>query len=63
MLDRLWWFVTGAVAGGFVTIRALRRKPTPVDLRHAAIATGADALELAAKAVRPNRVKETVQAR
>lgn len=63
MLDRIWWFVTGVVAGGFVTVRALRRSPTPLDLRRAAIATGVDALDLAAKAVRPNRTKEESQAR
>ncbi len=63
MLDRIWWFATGVIAGGFVTVRALRRSPTPVDLRRAAVATGADALELAAKAVRPNRAKEKSQAR
>ncbi len=56
MLDRIWWFITGALAGGFVTVRALRRKPRPEDLKHAAVHTGADILNLAAKAVRaPNR--------
>jgi hypothetical protein len=55
MLDRLWWFVTGLVAGGWVTVRALRRRPTPLELRGAALATSADLLDLAARAVRPNR--------
>jgi hypothetical protein len=55
MLDRLWWFVTGLVAGGWVTVRALRRRPTPLELRDAALATSADLLDLAARAVRPNR--------
>ena len=55
MLDRLWWFVTGLVAGGWVTVRALRRRPTPLVLRDAALATSADLLDLAARAVRPNR--------
>ncbi len=55
MLDRMWWFVTGLVAGGWVTVRALRRRPTPVEWRDAAAATGADLLDLAARAVRPNR--------
>jgi hypothetical protein len=63
MIHRIWWFVTGLVTGGFITVRALRRSPKPVDLRRAAIATGADALELAAKAIRPNRLRETSQAR
>jgi hypothetical protein len=55
MLDRMWWFVTGAIAGGWVTVRALRRRPTPVEWKDAAAATGADLLDLAARAVRPNR--------
>jgi hypothetical protein len=55
MLDRLWWFATGLVAGGVVTVRALRRKPTPAELRRAAAFTGADVLELAARAVKPPR--------
>lgn len=55
MFDRLWWFVTGVIAGGFVTIRALRRKPTAGEIRHAAMITSADAMELAARAVRPKR--------
>lgn len=55
MIDRLWWFVTGLIAGGFVTVRALRQKPTAPELRHAAMVTGADALDLAARAVRPKR--------
>lgn len=55
MLDRLWWFATGLLAGGLVTVRALRRKPDPADLRKAAVYTGADVLEFAARAVRPPR--------
>jgi hypothetical protein len=55
MLDRLWWFATGLVAGGVVTVRALRRKPTTSELRRAAAYTGADVLELAARAVKPPR--------
>jgi hypothetical protein len=43
------------VAGGWVTVRALRRRPTPLELRDAALATSADLLDLAARAVRPNR--------
>ncbi|MGH8950008.1 MAG: hypothetical protein ACRDX9_01165 [Acidimicrobiia bacterium] len=55
MFDRMWWFVTGVIAGGFVTVRALRRRPTPAEWRDAAAATGADLLDFAARAVRPNR--------
>jgi hypothetical protein len=55
MLDRLWWFATGLLAGGLVTVRALRRKPRPADLGRAAAATGADVLELVARAVKPPR--------
>jgi hypothetical protein len=55
MLDRMWWFITGVVAGGWVTVRALRRRPTPNEWRDAAVASGADLLNLAARAVRPNR--------
>lgn len=55
MLDRIWWFLTGLVAGGVVTARALRRTPKPGDLRAAAAHTGADLLDLAARAVRPHR--------
>jgi hypothetical protein len=58
MLDRIWWFVTGVIAGGWITVRALRRKPTPVEWKDAAAATGADLLDLAAKAVRPNRARQ-----
>ncbi|MDH3518518.1 MAG: hypothetical protein OEM66_06295 [Acidimicrobiia bacterium] len=52
VLDRIWWFVTGAIAGGLVTVRALRKRPSPADLRRAAVNTGADVLDLAARAVR-----------
>lgn len=55
MLDRIWWFLTGMLAGGVVTVRALRRKPTPAELRAATASTGADLLDLAARAVRPPR--------
>lgn len=54
MFDRLWWFATGALAGGVVTVRALRRRPRPADLRVAAAHTGADVLDLAARVVRPS---------
>jgi hypothetical protein len=54
MLRRSFWFLTGAIAGGVVTVRALRRRPTVRDLRKAAVITGADMMGLAAKAVRPN---------
>ena len=63
MLDRIWWFVTGAVAGGWVTVRALRRRPTPVEWKDAAAATGADLLDLAARAVRPNRGRRAAASR
>jgi hypothetical protein len=63
MLDRLWWFVTGLIAGGWVTVRALRRRPTPVEWREAALASGADLLDLAARAVRPNRDRPARHAR
>ena len=33
----------------------LRRRPTPIEWKDAAAATGADLLDLAARAVRPNR--------
>jgi hypothetical protein len=55
MLDRVWWFATGVVAGGWITVRALRRRPTPMEWKDAAVATGADLLDFAARAVRPNR--------
>jgi hypothetical protein len=63
MLDRIWWFVTGVVAGGWITVRALRRKPTPTEWKDAAAATGADLLDLAAKAVRPNRARHASASR
>jgi hypothetical protein len=53
MLDRLWWFLIGLLTGGVVTTRALRRRPGFSDLRTAAAQTGADALRLAARAIRP----------
>jgi hypothetical protein len=55
MFDRLWWFATGVVAGGWITVRALRRRPTPIEWKDAAVATGADLLDFAARAVRPDR--------
>jgi hypothetical protein len=55
LIDRLWWFGTGLVAGGFVTIRALRRRPRSIDVKAAAAHTGADVLDLAARMVRPKR--------
>lgn len=63
MLDRLWWFVSGVVAGGWITVRALRRQPSPVEWKDAAAATGADLLDLAAKAVRPNRGRQASASR
>ena len=42
MLDRMWWFVTGAIAGGWVTVRALRRRPTAIEWKDAAAATAVD---------------------
>ncbi|MDX1447899.1 MAG: hypothetical protein R3246_02455 [Acidimicrobiia bacterium] len=55
MLDRLSWFLTGLVAGGVITVRALRRRPRARDLRSAALYTGADVLDLAARLVQPPR--------
>lgn len=55
MLDRLSWFTTGLVAGGVITVRALRRRPRPRDLKSAALLTGADVMELAARLVQPSR--------
>ncbi len=55
VIDRIWWFVMGILTGGVVTVRALRRKPTPADLKIAAVNTGADVLDLAARAVRAPR--------
>lgn len=46
-----------------MTVRALRRKPTLRDLRHAAVATGADVMNLAAKAVRPDENRHRADAR
>lgn len=53
MLDRLWWFAAGFLAGGVITVRALRRRPTPGDLKGAAIETVADLVDVAARVVRP----------
>jgi hypothetical protein len=53
MFDRLWWFGAGLLAGGVVTVRALRRAPDPVDLKAAAAVTAADVMSFAAKKVRP----------
>ena len=47
--------LTGVVAGGLVTVRALRRRPRPHELKAAAAHTGADILGLAARAVRAPR--------
>jgi len=55
MFDRLWWFGAGLLAGGVVTVRALRRAPDPVDLKAAAAVTAADVMSFAAKKVRPPR--------
>ena len=53
MFERAWWFLTGLVAGGVVTVRALRVRPTPADVRTAALRTGADVLGLASRLVAP----------
>lgn len=63
MLDRLWWFASGLVAGGVVTVRALRRAPDPVDLKAAAIHTTADALSFAARRIRPPRKVVSIRTR
>ncbi len=55
MLERIWWFVAGTVAGAVVVIRALGKTPEPEQLKSAAIRTGADVLDLGAKAMRPKR--------
>jgi hypothetical protein len=55
MLDRLSWFVTGLVAGGVITVRALRRRPRSPDLKTAAMETGADVLDVVARIVQPPR--------
>lgn len=55
MLDRLSWFLTGLVAGGVVTVRALRRRPRARDLKSAALVTAADVLDLVARLVAPPR--------
>ena len=47
------WFTVGLVAGGVVTVRALRRRPAAADLRSSATATAADVLDLLSRAVRP----------
>ncbi len=53
MVDRLWWFVTGLVAGGILTVRALGRRPTARDLGRAAARTGSDVMRFAARGIRP----------
>ncbi|MEX1044331.1 MAG: hypothetical protein WD532_10490 [Acidimicrobiia bacterium] len=55
MLDRLSWFITGLVTGGVITVRALRRRPRPRDLKSAALQTSADILDIAARLVQPPR--------
>ena len=55
MLDRFSWFLTGLVTGGVVTVRALRRRPSPQDLKSAALTTVADVLDLMARIVAPPR--------
>ena len=59
MLDRLWWFAAGLVTGGIVTVRALRRRPTPSDLKGAAVATTADLLDVAARVIKPPKRRQT----
>lgn len=63
MLQRMWWFLAGAIAGCWVTVRALQRRPTPVEWKDAAAATGADLLDLAARVVRPNRSEQASASR
>lgn len=53
MLDRLWWFVSGLVAGGVLTVRALGRRPSRRELSRVAARTGAQALTLVARGLRP----------
>lgn len=63
MLDRLSWFVTGLVAGGVITIRALRRRPQARDIKSAALLTGADLLDITARLVQPPRRRSVQVAR
>ena len=53
MIDRLFWFGSGVVAGCVVTVRALHQSPRGIDLKGAALHTGSDVLRLAARMVRP----------
>ena len=53
MIDRFWWFFAGVVTGGLIMVRALRRRPTPRDLKGAAMQTTADLLDIGARAIRP----------
>ena len=55
MVSRLWWFVAGLATGAVIVARALDRRPDPGDVRDAAVRTGADLLDLTARAVRPKR--------
>lgn len=55
LVRNLRWFVIGLITGSLVTVRALGRRPAPADLRKAALRTGADLLEVAARVVRPTR--------
>ena len=55
VFGRLWWFLTGIVAGWVITIRALRRRPGLGELASAGAVTLADVLEGTARLVRPNR--------
>jgi hypothetical protein len=55
MFGRFAFFILGAVTGGLVVIRAFGRRPTPSGLRDSAVRTSADALDLAAWMLRPNR--------
>lgn len=55
MFDRLAWFATGLLLGGVITVRALRTRPHPADVKTAALRTGADVLDLTARLVAPPR--------
>lgn len=55
MFGRLGFFILGVVTGGVVVVRALSRRPTPAELRRSVIRTGADMLDLTARALKPKR--------
>ncbi len=55
MLDRIFWFLSGLIAGGVVTKRALRRSPAAGEWWRAGLETGADLLDVMARWLRPSR--------